>query len=99
MSKELDQGRRIARLFVSPELIVGMTAGLEGTLPDGRRIRVVSNDIPEPGVTVENVAWDNDRFCFCVFVSHRDFPVVPEGEMAPLMRGPRMQIDEIDPDK
>lgn len=87
-----DIDRRLARIQITPELVVGIATGLSGTLPDGRKIEVIENDMPEFGGRVHRTGYDSERDAFVVIFRHPSFEVVPVGASIPLLRGPTMTI-------
>lgn len=86
VSRENPKANRRKALLVTPELIGEM-------LIRNRAYRIIST-IPAT-TDVIGVYWSSDRRCFTLVLADESFPVVPPGEMIPVIDSTAVRIEAI----
>ena len=77
--RNLFKSRRLARIHVTPELVISLAVGL--------KVEIDHNDVPDD-VLIVGVHYDIDRRVFVVIIESESFDELPELQQAPLLCGP-----------
>jgi hypothetical protein len=72
--------RRMAVVYVSPELIVALAVGV--------KLRIDQNDVPPFPMLGRPVWYNTERQAFAVVIVDHSLRPIPDGEELPILQGP-----------